>query len=98
MIITGGLNVYSVEVEAAIREHPAVGDVGVVGVPDRDWGEAVVAVVVPRESIEADNLISFARERLSAYKAPKRVVFVDALPLTRYGKPDKKAMRAILSR
>jgi len=98
MIISGGMNVYSVEVEAAIREHPAVADVGVVGVPDRDWGEAVVAVVVPRSAIDADDIVRFARARLSAYKVPKRVVFVDLLPLTRYGKPDKKAMRAILSR
>ena len=98
MIISGGMNVYSVEVEAMLREHPAVADVGVVGVPDRDWGEAVVAVVVSRSSVDADGILCFARERLSAYKVPKQVVFVDLLPLTRYGKPDKKAMRAILSR
>lgn len=96
MIITGGLNVYSVEVEAALRENPLVADVGVVGVPDRDWGEAVVAVVVARERASADSLIQFTRGRLSAYKVPKRVVFVEALPLTRYGKPDKKAMRSMV--
>ena len=66
--------------------------------PDRDWGEAVVAVVVPRSGVDGEGIVCFARERLSAYKVPKRVVFVDLLPLTRYGKPDKKAMRAILSR
>ncbi len=98
MIISGGMNVYSVEVEATIREHPAVAEVGVVGVADRDWGEAVVAVVVPRSGVDGEDIVRFARERLSAYKVPKRVVFVDLLPLTRYGKPDKKAMRAILSR
>jgi fatty-acyl-CoA synthase/long-chain acyl-CoA synthetase len=98
MIITGGLNVYSVEVEAAIREHPAVVDVGVVGVPHADWGEAVVAVVVAREHVEVETLMKFARERISSYKVPKRIVFLDALPLTRYGKPDKKVIRSVLTR
>jgi len=96
MIITGGLNVYSIEVEVALRANPAVGEVGVVGVPDRDWGEAVIAVVVAREPVSAESLTKFARERLSAYKVPKRIVFVSALPLTRYGKPDKKALRTML--
>ena len=98
MIITGGLNVYSVEVESALREDPAVSDVGVIGVPHPDWGEAIVALVVSQggESVDQERIIEEARRRLSAYKLPKRVVFVDALPLTRYGKPDKKRMRQLL--
>jgi fatty-acyl-CoA synthase len=93
MIITGGLNVYSVEVEAALRENPGVRDVAVIGVPDSDWGEAVVAIVVRHSTIDPELLLRQVRLRLSAYKVPKRVVFVEALPLTRYGKPDKKMMR-----
>lgn len=97
MIISGGMNVYSVEVEAALRAHAAVREVAVVGLPDSDWGEAVVAVVVPAHDVEAGELLKFARSRLSAYKSPKRVVFVEQIPLTKYGKPDKKAMRTTLA-
>lgn len=96
MIITGGLNVYSVEVEAALREDPAVREVAVIGVPDRDWGEAVVAIVVQRSTINVELLLRQARLRLSAYKVPKRVVLFETLPLTRYGKPDKKIMRKMV--
>ena len=97
MIISGGMNVYSVEVESALRAHAAVRDVAVVGLPDSDWGEAVVAVVVPAQDIEVGELLKFARSRLSAYKAPKRVVFIEQIPLTKYGKPDKKSLRSILA-
>ena len=98
MIISGGMNVYSSRGRGELREHPAVADVGVVGVSGRDWGEAVVAVVVSRSSVDADGHFVLCARAPSAYKVPKQVVFVDLLPLTRYGKPDKKAMRAILSR
>jgi fatty-acyl-CoA synthase/long-chain acyl-CoA synthetase len=97
MIISGGMNVYSVEVESALRAHASVREVAVVGVPDSDWGEAVVAVVVPAQDVEAGELLKFARGRLSAYKSPKRVVFVEQIPLTKYGKQDKKAMRVLLA-
>jgi len=97
MIISGGMNVYSVEVESALRAHAAVRDVAVVGVPDSDWGEAVVAVAVRAHDVESGELLQFARGRLSAYKAPKRVVFVDQIPLTKYGKPDKKLLRSMLA-
>jgi fatty-acyl-CoA synthase/long-chain acyl-CoA synthetase len=93
MIISGGMNVYSVEVENVLRQHPAVRAAAVVGVPDADWGEAVVAVVVPAEGADAEDIRKFARSRLSGYKAPKRVMFVEDLPVTRIGKVDKKTLR-----
>lgn len=94
MIITGGMNVYSAEVEAVLRQHPTVDAVAVVGVPHPDWGEIVVAAVVPLQGADAEELRRFAKAKLSGYKAPKHVVFVDGLPLTRVGKIDKKALRA----
>lgn len=94
MIISGGMNVYSSEVENALQEHPSVRQVLVIGVPDDDWGEAVTAFVVRASPCEATELIAFARPKLARYKVPKRVEFLDAVPLTAYGKPDKKALRA----
>ncbi|MEF8824938.1 MAG: hypothetical protein V5A27_01125 [Halapricum sp.] len=96
MIITGGMNVYSTEVEEALDEHPAVRQVAVIGVPDDDWGEAVKAIIVPdregSESLEA-NILEFADEHLADYKEPKSVDFVEKIPKTPYGKMDKKALR-----
>jgi acyl-CoA synthetase (AMP-forming)/AMP-acid ligase II len=96
MIISGGMNVYSVEVENVIATHPAVGQVAVVGVPHADWGEAVHAVIVPAlgTTPTAADLEPFSREHLAAYKRPKSFEFVTELPLTVYGKVDKKALRA----
>ena len=96
MIVSGGMNVYSSEVEHAVQAHPDVAQVMVVGVPDDDWGEAVRAFVVPRADAAFDEgaLLAHCRERLARYKVPKRVERLDALPLTAYGKPDKKALRA----
>jgi fatty-acyl-CoA synthase/long-chain acyl-CoA synthetase len=97
MIISGGMNVYSTEVEAVIQEAGGVAQVMVVGLPDADWGEAVTACVVREPSSGTDEaaILRHCRARLAAYKVPKRVLFVESLPLTRYGKPDKKALRAI---
>ncbi|MDJ0865089.1 MAG: AMP-binding protein [Myxococcota bacterium] len=93
MIITGGMNVYSSEVEQALSLHPSVATAAAVGVPDEDWGEAVHAFVVVRESAAADALIEFCRGRLARYKVPKGLTLVEALPTTPYGKVDKKALR-----
>lgn len=95
MVITGGMNVYTTEVEEALVKHDAVSDVAVIGVPDDDWGEAVTAIVVPYDgqAVSGDDIISSAATRLSSYKVPKRVEFVDDLPKTPYGKVDKKALR-----
>ncbi|MFI5954503.1 long-chain-fatty-acid--CoA ligase [Cryptosporangium sp. NPDC051539] len=96
MIITGGENVYPVEVEAVLADHPDVAGVAVVGRADPRWGEAVTAVVVPRpgSALTADDLIGFARPRLAGYKLPKYVDFVEALPLGPTGKVLKRELRA----
>jgi malonyl-CoA/methylmalonyl-CoA synthetase len=97
MIISGGLNVYPVEVESALLEHPAVSMAAVVGVPDEDWGERVVAVVIAAEDVSEDVLLAHCRERLAGYKRPKAVVFVDAFPRNAMGKVQKTVIRASLS-
>jgi fatty-acyl-CoA synthase len=95
MIVTGGFNVYAREVEDVLTEHPGVRQAAVIGVPDPKWGEAVKAVVVlePGVSVDALALIARVRERKGPIHAPKSVDFVDALPLSPLGKPDKKALR-----
>lgn len=94
MVISGGLNVYPAEVEAALSEHPAVDRVAVVGVPDDDLGERVVAVVVARGPVEPAALIAFARQTLAPYKCPKEVRLVDDLPRNAMGKVQKHRIRA----
>jgi acyl-CoA synthetase (AMP-forming)/AMP-acid ligase II len=95
IIITGGENVYSTEVEYALYEHPAVLECAVVGIPDEKWGEAVKAVVVkkPGFNVRGDELIGFVKERMARYKAPKSIDFVDSLPKTGSGKLMKRAVR-----
>jgi malonyl-CoA/methylmalonyl-CoA synthetase len=92
LIISGGLNVYPREVEAALEDHPAVGQVAVAGVPSDRWGEEVVAFVVPAADLDHDALIAHCRDRLSAYKCPKRVVALDELPVNRMGKVRRDAL------
>lgn len=95
MIITGGFNVYAVEVEAALNSHPAVLMSAVVGVPHEEWGEAVHAEVVLRPgacATEAE-LIAHAKSRLSGYKAPKSVKLVGALPLSPVGKVLRRTVK-----
>ena len=95
MIVTGGFNVFPSEVENVIAHHPAVAQVSVFGVPDEKWGEAVTAAVVlrPGSKVEAAELIALVREHKGPVQAPKHVAFIDAIPLTAVGKPDKKALR-----
>jgi len=95
MIITGGENVYSIEVENVLYEHPAVLEAAVIGVPDSKWGEAVKAVVVLKEGykVSEDELIDFCKQRIARYKAPKSIDFVSELPKTGSGKIFKKALR-----
>lgn len=96
MVITGGANVYPAEVEAVLVTHPGVEEVAVIGLPDPEYGEIVVAVVVRspgEESIDADAIIAFARDRLVRYKAPRRVEFVDELPRDPMGKVRKRVLR-----
>jgi malonyl-CoA/methylmalonyl-CoA synthetase len=92
LIISGGLNVYPREVEVVLEEHAAVERVAVAGVPSARWGEEVVAFVVAGGDLDADALIARCRERLSAYKCPKRVVVLDELPVNRMGKVRRDAL------
>ena len=93
MIITGGENVYSIEVERVLAEHPAVAEVAVIGVPDDKWGEAVKAVVSLEGDASEVDIIAFAQERLARYKCPKTVDIVDELPRNPTGKILKKDLR-----
>ncbi len=95
MIVSGGENVYPIEVEEALAQHPDVADVAVIGVPHERWGEAVAALVIrrPGRSPAADELIAFARARLAGYKLPRVVDFVDELPRTPSGKVLKRELR-----
>ena len=97
MIISGGMNVYSVEVEGALRKYPAVREAAVVSVNDPDWGERVVAVIVADGKIDQENIRAQMKRSLSSYKVPKDIIQVEALPLTTYGKIDKKSLRANLA-
>ena len=94
VIISGGENVSSIEVEDALMSHPHVKEVAVIGIPDEKWGELVTALVVPDgEEVTADELISHCRTSLAGYKCPKRVDFVDGLPRTATGKLQKFKLR-----
>ena len=95
VIKTGGEAVYSVEVENVLYAHPAVLECAVYGMPDSMWGERVTAAVVLRPGCAAtmQELISFCRDRIAHYKAPKEVRFLTALPRTGSGKITKKALR-----
>ncbi|GAA1742491.1 long-chain-fatty-acid--CoA ligase [Aeromicrobium alkaliterrae] len=95
MIITGGENVYSPEVERVLAEHPAVLEAAVIGVPDERWGETVKAVVAlrPGTSASAEELIAFAREKLAHYKAPTTIDVIEALPRNPSGKILKRDLR-----
>ena len=96
MIVSGGENIYSAEVENVVSTHPAVASVAVIGVPDARWGEAVKACVVLRAGSAASeaDIVAHARARLAGYKVPKTVSFFEAFPLVPSGKVSKKDLRA----
>jgi acyl-CoA synthetase (AMP-forming)/AMP-acid ligase II len=95
MILTGGENVYSTEVENVLYMHPAVLECAVIGVPDEKWGEAVKAVVVLKAGVQATetDIIRFCKDRIAHYKSPKTVDFVDTLPKIGPGKIQKKELK-----
>ena len=95
MFISGGENVYPAEIEQVLYRHPAVHQCAVIGVPDPKWGEVGKACVVlkPGTSVSEEELLSFLREHLAAYKVPKSVVFLDALPVSAAGKILKRELR-----
>jgi acyl-CoA synthetase (AMP-forming)/AMP-acid ligase II len=97
MIISGGENIYSQEVERALAAHPAVSGVAVIGVPDAKWGEAVKAIVIARDPLEADELIAWCATQIASYKKPKHVAFVDEFPVLPSGKINKVRLRELYS-
>ena len=96
MIISGGENIYSREVEEALLAHPAVGETAVIGVPHPKWGESVKAFVVLRAGTHANEaeLVAHCRTLIASYKKPGSIEFVVSLPRLAHGKVDKKALRA----
>jgi len=96
MIVSGGENIYSAEIESVLSTHPSVRAVAVIGIPDPKWGEAVKACIVlhPGAAADANDILRFGREKLAGYKVPKSVDFMDAFPLTGSGKISKKDLRA----
>jgi len=96
MIITGGVNVYPVEIEATLRHLDKIQDVAVIGVPDEKWGESVKAVVVakPGTDLTEEEIINFAKEKMAGFKVPKSVDFVAEIPRSLTGKILKKDLRA----
>jgi len=100
LIISGGVNIYPAEVDAALLNHPAVADAGTIGVPDDEWGERVVAVVELREGHEpsdalAAELIAWCRDNLAHYKCPRRIEFLDELPRHDNGKLYRRRLREL---
>lgn len=98
LIISGGVNIYPAEVDAVLLQHPAVGDVAVIGVPDDDMGESVKAVVELRDGFDPSpelgaEMIAFVRERIAHFKAPRTVDFIDRLPREDNGKIYKRRLR-----
>ena len=99
MIITGGFNVYSIEVENALRQHPDVMDCAVFGLPDEKWGERVSAVVQLHAgcAVEPDELVAFVKRRIGSVKAPKQVEIWSELPRSKVGKVLKREIRGQLA-
>jgi len=92
MFISGGENVYPAEIESVLMAHPKVLEAAVVGVPHETWGEVGRAFVVVDAGYDEENLRSFLAERLARYKLPRKIIVLDAMPLTAIGKLDKKLL------
>lgn len=95
MIISGGVNIYPAEIENVIHSHPKVLDVAVIGIPDSEWGESIMAFIQLKENESAlkDEIIEFFNEHLGSYKKPKSVEFVDYLPRHEDGKIIKRELK-----
>jgi long-chain acyl-CoA synthetase len=93
MVISGGVNIYPAEIEAVLLEHPAIADCAVFGVPDPEYGEALVAHVQPHAAIEAGEVRAFLRGRLAGYKVPRHIVMTPSLPREETGKIMKRRLR-----
>ncbi len=99
IIISGGENIYPAEVEAVLRQHPAVAAACVVGLPNAEWGQTVAALVECHEQaqVTANELLAFSRQRLAGYKQPRLVKFTGALPQTASGKVERRTVVEQLS-
>lgn len=95
MIIKGGENIYPSEIERVLKTHPFVSEVAVIGVPDEKWGEEVMALIVPRPSVELtkEEIRRFCREKLAPMKRPRKILFRESLPMTPTGKVSKRELR-----
>jgi len=95
MIISGGENVYSVEVEQVLNSHPQVLEAATIGVPDEKWGEMVAAIIVPKngEAIDEEEMHRYCRDRLAGYKIPKKFFYSEVLPRNASGKILKYQLR-----
>jgi acyl-CoA synthetase (AMP-forming)/AMP-acid ligase II len=94
VIVRGGENISPGEIEDVLRQHPAVADVGVIGIPDDEWGEKIGAVVVVREAVDAADLKDFVRARLRSTKTPEVVRFLDELPYNETGKLLRRTLKS----
>ena len=96
MIISGGENIYSAEVEAVFHDHASVAEASLIGKPDKKWGEIGLIVVVLKNGMSAteDELKAFCQKRLAKYKTPKQIIFANDLPHTAMGKVIKQELRA----
>ena len=93
VVISGGENISTIEVENALMAHPNVSEAAVVGMPDERWGEVPLAFVTPRGELDIEELKEFVRGRLARFKVPKRIELVDELPKTGTGKIQKFVLR-----
>jgi len=95
MIVSGGFNIYPREIEDIIAEHPSVSQVAVIGLPDEKWGEVVTALIVLRDGqrLDSQDIVDRVTASKGAYQAPKSILFIDSIPQTPVGKPDKKLLR-----
>ena len=95
MIISGGMNIYPAEIEAALEAHPEIEDAAVFGIPSEEWGESVHAVLVRKDGgdLSESEVIEYAREHLAGYKIPRSVSFEEEIPRTGSGKILKRVLR-----
>jgi acyl-CoA synthetase (AMP-forming)/AMP-acid ligase II len=95
MIISGGENIYPAEIEGVLLKHPKIAESAVIGIHDKEWGESVKAIVVPKpgEVLSEKEVIDFCKKHLASYKKPKSVDFIEALPRNAMGKVMKTELR-----